>query len=412
MYVIGRVESNHNWSAINPSDPITLGMMQWYGNRAKGLLLRGRAEDESGFNHCNSTDGGMCEKALVNADMTYYYVNSADADAWRVWANTDANHRFQQNQWESDYADYVKTCDNYGFPANNMRERIFFMTMWHQGPLYAQQVIRSCSATANLELLHSTCLNNRVLGQYRNRYNTAYDLLKNWDGQSAPPNFGQVVEPTPTPPDTGGNPEPIQPTPASKRWIILNGDNLYLHDGTKVSTFKKSTGQNWVESGTKGTPIQGGQTGGGESTGAPKTDAQKVWELYHSWENRFQYSQGAGRLNPLQSGYGDCSSTIWRAYQDAVGIDVGTWTGAMRSKGRRIAISTSDSFDTMISRSQVGDLLLLTWRGGDTVNYDHVDMVSDDKRLFGHGGPGKGPTFKTFESRRTRAIKWELRRYV
>jgi hypothetical protein len=48
MYVIGAVESNHNWTAINPSDPITLGMMQWYGNRAKSLILRGKGSDSGG----------------------------------------------------------------------------------------------------------------------------------------------------------------------------------------------------------------------------------------------------------------------------------------------------------------------------------------------------------------------------
>ena len=31
MYVIGEVESNWNWQSVNYNDPITIGMMQWYG---------------------------------------------------------------------------------------------------------------------------------------------------------------------------------------------------------------------------------------------------------------------------------------------------------------------------------------------------------------------------------------------
>lgn len=38
MYVIGEVESNWNWTAVNYNDPITIGMMQWYGTRAAALL--------------------------------------------------------------------------------------------------------------------------------------------------------------------------------------------------------------------------------------------------------------------------------------------------------------------------------------------------------------------------------------
>ena len=40
MYVIGEVESNWNWTAVNYNDPITIGMMQWYGTRAAALLNR------------------------------------------------------------------------------------------------------------------------------------------------------------------------------------------------------------------------------------------------------------------------------------------------------------------------------------------------------------------------------------
>ena len=49
MYVIGTVESNCTWTSVNYSDPITVGMMQWYGTRAAGLLNRMQAEDSAGY---------------------------------------------------------------------------------------------------------------------------------------------------------------------------------------------------------------------------------------------------------------------------------------------------------------------------------------------------------------------------
>lgn len=408
MYVIGQVESNHNWAAINRNDPITLGMMQWYGNRAKSLLLRGQSEDKTGFDTCNSNDGGMCDKALADADMTYYYTNDLDSQAWQAWANTDANHKVQQNQWNDDYAAYEITCNNYGFPTDNQRERVFFMTMWHQSPASALRVMQSCSATANLELLYTTCLNDRVLGAYRTRYTTAYNLLKGWDGQAAPPDFGQIEDTG----SSGGNPAPIQPTPASTMWIRQQGDNLVLYNESNILMFKKASAYNWVYSASDGQQIEGGQTGGGSSSGSASADQQKVYDLYKSWTGRFQYSQGPGRLDPLNSGYGDCSSTIWRAYQDALGINVGTWTGAMKDLGQSVGWK-SDGADTVIGRMQTADLILFTWPGGSSTNFDHVEMYTGDgTHCLGHGGPGMGPIEKDLRMQMNYAQNWNVRRYV
>ena len=47
LCVIGTVESNCTWTAVNTSDPITLGIVQWYGTRTYGLLNRGRTADRT-----------------------------------------------------------------------------------------------------------------------------------------------------------------------------------------------------------------------------------------------------------------------------------------------------------------------------------------------------------------------------
>lgn len=283
--------------------------------------------------------------------------------------------------------------------------------MWHQSPASAVQVLGSTSATASLDLLHSTVLNHGVLGRYQNRYNTVYNMLKNWDGASAPPDFGQTSEPIVS---EGGDKPTITPTPAKKRWIQLNGDNLYLHDGDKTTTFLKSSAQNWFESLDKGKPITGGQQPETPPTPpAPdQSKGQKVYDLYKSWTGHFAYSQAGGRLDPLHTGYGDCSSTIWRAYQDSLGVNVGTWTGQMAQKGTRIAISGQDSADNAIKKAKVGDLILFAWNGYNA-SYDHVEMYTGDGvHCLGHGGPGNGPIQKDLRTQMNGAYMWEVRRYI
>ena len=390
MYVIGNVESSNSWTAVNYHDPITLGMMQWYGTRAYVLLDKGRTEDPTGwarFKQDAPTLAGQVEANTIS--WTGRYLTRAEGNAFIAWANRIEFHKVEQDLWESDYAAYSATCDNYGFPAGNVRERIFFMSMYHQSPQRALVVLGNVSATGSLELFHSTALNDSVLGRYSNRYDTVYRLLSSWDGSSAPPDFGQSGSIDVTP---GGNDAAIESKPKTTRWIHVQGDDMYLHDGGKVSTFHHTTAQNWVESVQKGQEISGGQTEGGSSSGSATSDQRKVYELH--------------------TGYGDCSSTIWRAYQDALGIDVGTWTGAMKGKGRRIYASSGTSVDEALKNAQTGDLLLLCW-GYDYVNYDHVEMVTGDgTHCLGHGGPGNGPTLKSMGAAMQAAATWEIRRYI
>lgn len=127
-------------------------------------------------------------------------------------------------------------------------------------------------------------------------------------------------------------------------------------------------------------------TGGGLLNGDPAG----VCELYASWEGKFAYSQEDGRLDPVNSGYGDCSSTIWAAYNQAAGIDVGTWTGDMAGKGTEIA---SGSGEIPLDKMAPADLVLMCHYGYDP-SFDHVELYMGDNKLMGHGGPGNGPTWK------------------
>lgn len=133
-----------------------------------------------------------------------------------------------------------------------------------------------------------------------------------------------------------------------------------------------------------------------------------VCSLYTSWEGKFDYSQADGRLDPVKNGYGDCSSTIWRAYYDTCGIDVGQWTGAMINKGTLVAKGQGE---LPISKMQPADLIIVNHRyHNDT--YDHVELYLGDDRYAGHGG-GRGPTIKEgAKAYGAREYDWQIRRHL
>lgn len=412
MYVIGEVESNWDWTSVNYNDPITIGMMQWYGTRAAALLNRVKDEMPAAYVQLASSLRSDLESHVASAGYwNTRYLTKAEGHSIITVFKEEQNHVIQENQAIADFEGYIATLEGWGMSQSYPKPLIFAMSMYHQSPASAGQVIATAGGSADLDRIYGVCMNHGVLGQYRNRYNTVYQRLKDWDGESNPPDFGQSGDVDTTP---GGN-EPGIDTEASKLgYIIQNGDTLILYgrdEYAKGVIFYPASGQVWINGyNANGTDIGGGNEGGGSESGSEAQNA--ICELYRTWLDRFAYSQGAGRLDPISSGYGDCSSTVWFAYQQVAGIDVGTWTGAMAGKGTKIASGYSGD-NLPIEDMEPADLVLIMWNGWNS-SFDHVELYMGNNELWGHGGPDYGPDQTTTDARNYPRYMyyWEVRRYL
>lgn len=412
MYVIGEVESNWNWTAVNYNDPITIGMMQWYGTRAAALLNRVKNEMPTAYGQLAASLRSDIESHDAgSAWWTSRYLNRDEGNSIITVFQEKENHVIQENQAIVDFEGYITTLENWGMSQSYPKPLIFAMSMYHQSPASAGQVIATAGGSADLDRIYTVCMNHGVLGQYRNRYNTVYQRLKDWDGESNPPDFGQSGDVDTTP---GGNKPGISTEESKLGYIIQNGDTLILYgrdEYEKGVIFYPASGQVWINGyNANGTDIGGGNEGGGSESGSEAQNA--ICELYRSWLDRFAYSQGAGRLDPISSGYGDCSSTVWFAYQQVAGIDVGTWTGAMAGKGTKIASGYSGD-NLPIEDMEPADLVLIMWNGWNG-SFDHVELYMGNNELWGHGGPDYGPDQTTTDARNYPRYMyyWEVRRYL
>lgn len=412
MYVIGEVESNWNWTAVNYNDPITIGMMQWYGTRAAALLNRIKNEMPTAYGQLAASLRSDIESHDAgSAWWTSRYLNRDEGNSIISVFQEKENHVIQENQAIVDFEGYITTLEKWGMSQSYPKPLIFAMSMYHQSPASAGQVIATAGGSADLDRIYTVCMNHGVLGQYRNRYNTVYQRLKDWDGESNPPDFGQSGDVDTTP---GGNNPGISTEESKLGYIIQNGDTLILYgrdEYEKGVIFYPASGQVWINGyNANGTDIGGGNEGGGSESGSEAQNA--ICELYRSWLDRFAYSQGAGRLDPISSGYGDCSSTVWFAYQQVAGIDVGTWTGAMAGNGTKIASGYSGD-NLPIEDMEPADLVLIMWNGWNG-SFDHVELYMGNNELWGHGGPDYGPDQTTTDARNYPRYMyyWEVRRYL
>lgn len=413
MYVIGEVESNWDWTGVYRADPITIGMMQNYGQRAEICIERCAAEDPDGY----ATFKAAAPKLAAAVEQDYgwtwwtgYYVDDAEAAAWQTWAQRDKNHVGQQKLWVDDATGYIETLTEWGLSEDRPQTLIYAMSMYHQSPREAGNVIGACGGSATLDTMHATCLNNGILGRYRKRYNTVYSRLSDWDGESAPPDFGQVQD---VGTGSGGQNTSSggQPGATITRIQVDNGVITLWGAGIYANGLAcyQSAPNTWLPSVSKtGEPNPGTSTGGGSSSGNAALDEMKQWLLVHV--GAFAYSQGAGRMSPEESGYTDCSALMWYVYHLVTGENIGSWTGDQQNYGEIIA---EGSGDLPQDRMRVMDLVFFNWHEFNS-SFDHVEAYIGDNQLIGHGGnPHMGPTVKQDANAYARgAHDWRVRRYV
>lgn len=195
MYVIGEVESNWSWtSASNGAigEGLTIGMMQWYGTRAAGLLFRIKAEAPERFSELANVL--RLRMDLHPADDSYWnglQVSQYELDTLVTVLGYDEVHLVQENQAIEDFTAYIPTLTAWGASVDSPQALVFCMSMYHQSPQRCQIIMGSTSGT-DLDALFNAALADPVLGRYVNRYTTNYNRLKAWDGESEPPDFGQI----------------------------------------------------------------------------------------------------------------------------------------------------------------------------------------------------------------------------
>lgn len=419
MYVIGEVESGWNWAATYPPDAITIGMLQEWGPNALDLLTRLKNNgDTAAWEEFAAAAPTLAEQVTSKANNRNWwetrYINSSEIRAWQQYATHASNHKSQQEKWYDQFQnEYVPAAEKMGFSWDRPQTLILWICAYHQSPKRALAVARSCGGNATLETLRNTILNNSVLGKYRNRYNTAYSRLKNWDGNSAPPDFGQVTDA-----EFGGDTatDSEQQNNAITYCQIINNELYVFGPDWPNGLICSKSGPNlytpgtnatgWANSTNNATYNQGSDTG-------PEA-AKKVVELYKSWAGKFTYSQGGQRLN-LNAWASDCSGTIYMAYKQVTGIDVGTWTGAMKDKGKQIMKGKGKTFDA--SKCQLADLILIHWGGGNIEKQtSHVELYVGNGQCMGHGG-GKqhpnGPWLKdSVNGYLSNGCTWQVRRHL
>lgn len=423
MYVIGTVESNCTWTSVNYNDPITIGMMQWYGTRAAALLNSVKEQDPDGW--ALLADTLKNDLSAHPANTAYWnsrYLTRAEGNSWITCADRDENHAIQQNTFFSDLDNYEGVLTGWGCATDtpaHVKSFAYYCSMYHQSPARCGRICAAIGGTASIERLRDGALNDSVLGAYKNRYNTVYNLLASWDGESAPPDFGQVGPVDDLP---GGEGESIPQALSQIHHIRMVGDGL-------LAVFGKDN-----ESGLLCYPAQGGYWYPQRNSAAPTTPSdpsgpstpvtdEKITQMQNLWrqnQNKWSYGQGAGRLNPPSSGYADCTGCIWWAVNQIDPAAAASMTPSMSTmldgNGTIIQEGLRGQYPSP-ETVHVGDLLIVNWVNPNVHAADgnrHVEWVFPNYQLWGAGAaplPHPSGDIQTYLTSSWSPASWALVRH-
>lgn len=414
---IGTVESSFDYGAVNPTDPISIGVAQWYATRASAVLRKMRTQNPADWASLNGTqlDSDLDNHSDTDNWWTDRYLTSREILNLRPVLRATANKAVQDQQMVDDIDDaYLPACARVGINKDtNTLTAEFYMVMYHQSPRSATRVINSVGGGASLDKLYAATLNDSVLGDYKTRYNTAYSIIKNQDTSGVGTGFDND---TPTDGDSGG----IVTRPVGNISTIQKvGNNLHLNfkDGAKPLVFPHAGNKIWIAPANNNlgsTPVvdpdDSTPTDGDPPVVAGAIGNMITWLGNHL--NAFAYSQGAGRLTPETSGYTDCSGLMYHVYKKFANKNIGTYTGNQYNSGK--LITTSKAVALAETSLNPGDLVFYNWSGNQTSShpYNHVAMYIGNNQIYSHGGPDPGPDLQSHSGSINSAALIRVERYI
>ncbi|MDO4272262.1 MAG: NlpC/P60 family protein [Eubacteriales bacterium] len=137
---------------------------------------------------------------------------------------------------------------------------------------------------------------------------------------------------------------------------------------------------------------------------------QKAVDLAVSRKGKNQYTQSERRIFVFD-GYSDCSSLVWKCFEQAYGIYVGSWTGEQVEHGKMVTLCKNRGSYGRLSKEEISRM-----QPGDCIYYGsgeakHVEMYIGNGRQIGHGS-GTGPTVKNCLEYGHPSGVYQIRRFV
>ena len=202
--VISAQEGNYN--SVNPTDVLSIGLLQWRASRAYNLLVDIRNRDEKSFDSIMSET--TIGKYIINGNgepfetLTPASISSSELSLLKNLLDTEESHEAQESLKRNDVNGYIEHGKSLGVSNDNVL--IYFSDCYNQSPKGISRIgdrINGQWGTITLEDLHKYALEdiyekngtNYGLGVYPSRRKLVYEKASAYNASNEN-SLGEYVE--------------------------------------------------------------------------------------------------------------------------------------------------------------------------------------------------------------------------
>lgn len=406
LLVIGTQESDLTWNAVDYESNIKIGVAQWVGRQAAGLLASLDASDKQLLTQTLQDD--LQNHAPDDAFWRSRFLTKDEGNSIITALGTATAKPVQVSYFNNLIDIYANGLQSWGAAVDTVDHQksfLFLLAVYHIDVVAANRIVASIGAVAQTSAILAALLNMPDISGKRD-WAATKALIDTWEGVEP------VVQPTETTPNTepGGSgqqySEIVQVESQIQR-IGMTGQQLIVYgkDNPQGVVCYRDMGKMWIpQTNTAAPPTPTPIDPPAPVDPGTQSEFEQMRQLWYDNEEAWSYSNGGGRLDPPSSGVSDCSACIiWAVGQvrPDLAASLGGWTGSMVNAGTEIQRGYTGSGASIdLNLLQPGDILLV----GD--NYAFNDGKAHVEWYFGSGvlwGAGYSPL-----PHRTGDVNWYL----
>ena len=169
-----------NYTAINDSDPISIGILQWYEGRAHDLLAIMYERDSNTVESILGKNSTLVSE--IKMDRSVFvgrFLSKEEKTVMRELLGSSLGRAVQYEMAVNDVSGYIEDGKKKGI--EDEKALIYYSDLYNQSPKQAKIIVESLSGDITLYKLHNAAMKNGVMNVYYSRRENAYNEANKYE---------------------------------------------------------------------------------------------------------------------------------------------------------------------------------------------------------------------------------------
>lgn len=170
-----------NYTSINPREPVSIGILQWYQERAHDLLRSIREQDARLVENILGKDSVLANE--LKQDRSVFsgrYLTNEEKVVLTNLLNTQVSRKIQDKAARTDVEGYIENGKRKGI--TDEKALIYYADLFNQSPKQAKVITEAIEGEVTLDKIHAGAMANPVMRRYAARRTSVYNVANSFAG--------------------------------------------------------------------------------------------------------------------------------------------------------------------------------------------------------------------------------------